>query len=275
MTVIIGGGNALPVVAHKSTHATGGSDALAPADIGAVATSDARLTDARAPLPHLHPTYAVQEITATTGVYMACTAGTEVIRLYLNPASGSAGLNVPSGAVFDGQLIWIMVQAVGASRTMYFHPDYEISPQVPTRQFSMASGSWDFFTIQARVVGGVTTWRLIDSDQFPLVAFPPITLTFATTLNSDQAQGTAFRATVTASFTLANPINAVDGQRSVYEFVNNSGSATYTITLGSLFEKLSTIDATLSIPPGKVAFLTVVWNASRTKFTVLGYDYTA
>lgn len=35
--------------AHASTHATGGSDAITPASIGAVATSDSRLTDTRTP----------------------------------------------------------------------------------------------------------------------------------------------------------------------------------------------------------------------------------
>jgi hypothetical protein len=38
--------------AHKAGHATGGSDALTPADIGAVDTSDSRLSDARTPLSH-------------------------------------------------------------------------------------------------------------------------------------------------------------------------------------------------------------------------------
>jgi len=38
--------------AHKTSHATGGSDALTPADIGAVADDDARLSDARTPLSH-------------------------------------------------------------------------------------------------------------------------------------------------------------------------------------------------------------------------------
>lgn len=37
---------------HASTHATGGSDAITPASIGAVATSDSRLTDSRMPTSH-------------------------------------------------------------------------------------------------------------------------------------------------------------------------------------------------------------------------------
>lgn len=38
--------------AHKTSHATGGGDALTPADIGAVANDDSRLSDARTPLSH-------------------------------------------------------------------------------------------------------------------------------------------------------------------------------------------------------------------------------
>ena len=41
----VSGGGAI----HASTHATGGSDAITPASIGAVATSDSRLTDTRTP----------------------------------------------------------------------------------------------------------------------------------------------------------------------------------------------------------------------------------
>jgi hypothetical protein len=37
-------------LAHKNTHATGGTDALAPVDIGAVDGSDSRLSDQRTPL---------------------------------------------------------------------------------------------------------------------------------------------------------------------------------------------------------------------------------
>lgn len=45
----LGGG---PPAAHKSTHATGGTDAITPSDIGAVASNDARLTDSRTPTSH-------------------------------------------------------------------------------------------------------------------------------------------------------------------------------------------------------------------------------
>lgn len=38
--------------AHAATHATGGGDELTPAAIGAVATDDSRLTDARTPTAH-------------------------------------------------------------------------------------------------------------------------------------------------------------------------------------------------------------------------------
>lgn len=37
---------------HASTHASGGADPVSPAAIGAVATNDSRLTDARAPTAH-------------------------------------------------------------------------------------------------------------------------------------------------------------------------------------------------------------------------------
>lgn len=42
------------LVAHAKTHAAGAADALTPADIGAVADNDDRLSDARDPKPHHH-----------------------------------------------------------------------------------------------------------------------------------------------------------------------------------------------------------------------------
>lgn len=62
VNIMFGGGGDSPVelVPHHATHATGGKDPITPADIGAVANDDVRLSDARTPLPHEHD---VSEIT--------------------------------------------------------------------------------------------------------------------------------------------------------------------------------------------------------------------
>lgn len=114
----------------------------------------------------------------------------------------------------------------------------------------------------------------VQQGYLPVVIKPPITVAYAATIQPDIALGTHYRTTLTANITLNNPTSAQDGQRVVHEFVNSTAGAR-TVSLGTLFEKLSTIDATLTIPAGAVGFLTYVWSTPRVAFTVLGWDYTA
>ena len=123
-------------------------------------------------------------------------------------------------------------------------------------------------------VAGLDGNGMLMPADIPVVLKLPITVAYAATIQPDVSGGTHFRTTITAAITLNNPTGASDGQRLLWEFVNNTAGA-LTVSLGTLFEKLATIDVTLSVPAGKVGFLHFVWSTPRTKFTVLGWDYLA
>ncbi len=94
----LGGG---PPASHAASHATGGTDAITPASIGAVATSDSRLTDSRTPTLHAasHATGGADAITPAS-IGASATGHTHVLANVTNagtaasrnaPAAGNAG----------------------------------------------------------------------------------------------------------------------------------------------------------------------------------------
>jgi hypothetical protein len=105
-----------------------------------------------------------------------------------------------------------------------------------------------------------------------LVPFAPVGLTDAATIATDASAGNHFRVTLTTNRILGNPTSATDGQRVLWELAG--GASDRVLTLGSEFEKTSGIDAVLTIPASKVAWLSAVRNTSRSKWTVMGWDWT-
>lgn len=99
----------------------------------------------------------------------------------------------------------------------------------------------------------------------------PATLTYAATVTTDASQGTLFRITLTGNLTLANPTNPVDGQKIVWELVQDA-TGSRTLTLGSAFALGTDISAvTLTTAANKRDFLGAVYNASAAKWYVLAF----
>lgn len=99
----LGGGSP---ASHASSHASGGSDPITPASIGAVATSDSRLTDSRAPTNHAasHASGAADQITPAS-IGAAATSHTHALSA-ITDAGTAASRNAPaSGNATDAQVV--------------------------------------------------------------------------------------------------------------------------------------------------------------------------
>ena len=89
----LGGGTP---AAHAASHATGGVDQISPAAIGAVSSSDARLTDARSPLSHAdrHASNGVDPITPAS-IGAAATSHSHTLA-NITDAGTAASRNAPT-----------------------------------------------------------------------------------------------------------------------------------------------------------------------------------
>lgn len=103
------------------------------------------------------------------------------------------------------------------------------------------------------------------------VALPPVTLTDAATIATDASLGTHFRVTLGGNRTLDNPTNPADGQKVVWELIQD-GTGSRTITLGTSFALGTDITGvTLSTTAGKRDFLGAVYNSTAAKWYVIAF----
>lgn len=97
----------------------------------------------------------------------------------------------------------------------------------------------------------------------------PVNLTDGVTINTNAALGNHFRVTLGGNRTLANPTNATDGQRILFE-ITQDGTGSRTLTLGNKFAfGADIIEVTLSTVAGKKDFVGVQYNSSADKFYVI------
>ncbi len=99
----------------------------------------------------------------------------------------------------------------------------------------------------------------------------PVPLTDATTITTDAKRGNHFRVTLAGNRTLANPTNLADGQKLLYEFVQDATGGR-TITLGTKFAFGSDITSiVLSTGAGKRDYLGVVYHLAADKLYVIAF----
>lgn len=95
-----------------------------------------------------------------------------------------------------------------------------------------------------------------------------VTLTDGATITTDASTGHLFRVTIAGNRTLANPTNPTDGQRVVWEIIQDA-TGSRTITLGTAFALGTDIPSVvLSTGAGKRDFLGAVYNAGTAKWYV-------
>lgn len=104
-----------------------------------------------------------------------------------------------------------------------------------------------------------------------LVPWAPVTLTDATTIATDASLGTHFRVTLGGNRTLGNPTNPTDGQRCIWELIQDA-TGSRTITLGSNFALGTSIAAvTLTTTASKRDFLGAIYNSTAGKWYVTAF----
>jgi hypothetical protein len=110
----------------------------------------------------------------------------------------------------------------------------------------------------------------VPAANLPLTA-PPAALTDAATIATDASLGNHFRVTLGGNRTLGNPTNPIDGQKVVWELIQD-GTGSRTITLDTNFALGTDISAvTLTTAASKRDFLGAVYNATAGKWYVIAF----
>ena len=103
------------------------------------------------------------------------------------------------------------------------------------------------------------------------VAPAPVVLTDASTIATNAALGNLFRVTLGGNRTLGAPTNPTDGQRAVWELIQDATGGR-TLTLNSVFALGTTISSvTLTTGANKRDFLTALYNAAKNKWYVIDF----
>jgi len=99
----------------------------------------------------------------------------------------------------------------------------------------------------------------------------PVALTDAATIATDASLGNHFRVTLGGNRTLGNPTNPTDGQRALWELIQD-GTGTRTLAYDTKFAFGTDISSvTLTTTASKRDFLTAVYNSTADKWYVVGF----
>ena len=139
--MIGGGGGSGPIelLPHHSTHSTGGSDPISPADIGAVAEGDARLSNARTPTSHKHDASEITGLDAPAENTPINTFVTNVSQATVNAHDGSAEAhselfkNITVGS--SSPTIGICRVETGGGSGLWFNIDADGNPISPNLSY--------------------------------------------------------------------------------------------------------------------------------------------
>lgn len=99
----------------------------------------------------------------------------------------------------------------------------------------------------------------------------PVALTDGANIATDASLGNHFRVTLAGNRTLDNPTNPTDGQRCVWELIQD-GTGTRTLAYGSAFSFGTDITAAvLTTTASKRDFLTCLYNSTTAKWYVVAF----
>lgn len=99
----------------------------------------------------------------------------------------------------------------------------------------------------------------------------PIVLQDAATINTDASGGSYFQVTLGGNRTLGNPTGATDGQRMVFEIIQDS-TGSRTLAYGTAFAFGTGISSiTLTTAAGKRDFIGVIYRATTQLFYIVAF----
>lgn len=129
--------------------------------------------------------------------------------------------------------------------------------------------SWTISTAGALVATGGFVITAAEITLSKRISGAPVALTDAATIATDASLGNHFRVTLGGNRTLGNPTNPVDGQRCIWEFLQD-GTGTRTITFDTQFDFGTDLTGfTLSTAAGTRDFIMAVYNGATTQWDVL------
>ena len=115
------------------------------------------------------------------------------------------------------------------------------------------------------------TMRALQAADLPVVPNTVVVLTDAATIAVDASLGTHMRVTLGGNRTLGNPTNPTDGQRILFEIIQD-GTGSRTITLSSKYALGTDIaSVTLTTTASKRDFLGVIYNSAADKWFVVAF----
>ena len=119
---------------------------------------------------------------------------------------------------------------------------------------------------------GIGTWSPMTTLQIKgSLVSGTVTLTDGANIATDASLGNQFRVTLVGNRTLDNPTNPTDGQKVIWEFIQD-GTGSRTITLGSKFTFGTDITSvTLTTTASKRDFMGAVYNLAADKWYVVSF----
>ena len=125
--------------------------------------------------------------------------------------------------------------------------------------------------VRGIAAGGSGTTTAVQRSETVDAPHHVISLASATTHTIDCRRGSHFRFTATGNFTLANPVNAVDGQRLVLD-IKQDGTGSRVMTLGSAFRFSTTYaNATLTTAANKTDKLIFQYDGPNNKWDLISF----
>jgi hypothetical protein len=150
------------------------------------------------------------------------------------------------------------IESMGAGGTaIYVAAASVTNPNFVTEQFAVNAST----NVVIKSAASVTN----------LVSSGKVTLTDAATVATDASTGSHFKVTLGGNRTLGNPTNGKDGQRAVWELIQD-GTGSRIITMDTKFAFGTDITGiTLSTTASKRDFLTAIYDSTADRWHVVGF----